>query len=195
MRHFTTIVVAIAVGTVAFERSAAGQPHHVHTIEILVMNEAEVPRELLQRAQDQAARIFQPTEVRLTWSDPTIAISTSHDAALRLTLKIISKPKLDGVTESMGLAIKGGTLAYVFYDRVTEFARQRRCESTQVLGHVLAHELGHLLLQRRPHSVNGVMRGSWDRAHDVPILCSSHGLPFTTEEANLIRRRLMLEPR
>jgi len=31
----------------------------------------------------------------------------------------------------------------------------------QVLGHVIAHEVGHLLLNQQVHSPHGIMRGEW----------------------------------
>jgi len=31
----------------------------------------------------------------------------------------------------------------------------------QILGHAIAHEVGHLLLNRQVHSPHGIMRGEW----------------------------------
>jgi hypothetical protein len=57
--------------------------------------------------------------------------------------------------------------AYVFLDRVTAFSekvasfRRDRVIGT-VLGHVICHELGHLLMPRKSHSPFGIMRADWD---------------------------------
>jgi hypothetical protein len=48
----------------------------------------------------------------------------------------------------------------VFYDRVQQISRQTANEGT-VLGHAIAHELGHLLLGVDAHSPEGLMRAHW----------------------------------
>ena len=62
------------------------------------------------------------------------------------------------------------------------------CDASQLLGHVMAHELGHLLLPHGAHSVAGVMRPEWDRAQ---VQAAAEGLlTFTPDQADLIRARL-----
>jgi hypothetical protein len=48
----------------------------------------------------------------------------------------------------------------VFYDRVQQISRQTVNEG-MVLGHAIAHELGHLLLGVDAHSPEGLMRAHW----------------------------------
>jgi predicted Zn-dependent protease len=54
-----------------------------------------------------------------------------------------------------------GGAVYVFYDQVAGFSNVQRMDSALVLGTVIAHEIGHLLL-RHGHSPEGLMRASWD---------------------------------
>jgi hypothetical protein len=57
-----------------------------------------------------------------------------------------------------------------------------------MLGHVIAHELGHLLLPHGGHSVGGVMRAEWDPAQ---VMSAARGiLTFTPDQAGMIRERL-----
>ena len=52
-----------------------------------------------------------------------------------------------------------GAFAGVFHDRVRELATS--INEAEVLGHVVAHELGHLLLGTGQHSAGGIMKGEW----------------------------------
>jgi hypothetical protein len=57
-----------------------------------------------------------------------------------------------------------------------------------MLGHVMAHEMGHLLLAREAHALFGLMRGRW---HESQVAMVSAGmLTFTNDEAAAIRTRV-----
>ncbi len=179
---------AVLAGTSKIE-PVAGEPGQVHTIRIVVLNEAAVPEEILRRAQMQAEQTYERIGVGLIWAGG-IADTIPPGEAVRLAVKIVPHSKLGYADEAMGLAVNGGNLAYVFYGRVVDFAEEHQIEPAIVLGHVLAHETGHLLLAHRPHPSTGIMRAHWNRAHDLAILRSASGLSFTTEEAELIRRTI-----
>lgn len=55
-------------------------------------------------------------------------------------------------------------VANIFYHRVRELEKATLSPTAKVLGAVLAHELGHLLLGRGSHSAVGIMRCPWDTA-------------------------------
>ena len=85
---------------------------------------------------------------------------------------------------------------YVFYSRVETLAARQRMElaegivartanEPQILGHVIAHEIGHELLNLEVHSPTGIMRGNWD-LRDLQE--ANYGeLLFTAEQAELVR--------
>jgi hypothetical protein len=83
----------------------------------------------------------------------------------------------------MGAALKtardcGGTV-YVFHDQIAEFSSVQQIAPALAMGTVIAHEVGHLLLQPQGHSAEGLMRASWDasdwqRAAMGFLLFSSH---------------------
>jgi len=54
-----------------------------------------------------------------------------------------------------------------------------------ILGDVVAHEIGHLLLGSRAHSATGIMRGWWDRAQLQRALTGRQ--LFTPEQSARIR--------
>ena len=54
-----------------------------------------------------------------------------------------------------------GSHATIFYHSVEEVAREAKRATATVLGHVLAHEMGHLLLGMKGHSRQGIMHIPW----------------------------------
>ena len=58
----------------------------------------------------------------------------------------------------------GGAI-YVFIDRIRDAANMHQLDTALVMGHAIAHEIGHLLLSTQEHSAEGLMRSPWN-AHD-----------------------------
>jgi hypothetical protein len=87
--------------------------------------------------------------------------------------------------QTLGFAESGTRDATVLYDRVKKFARRYHINCGVMLGYVIAHELGHLLLPPKSHSVEGVMRGMIDLQ-----LAAAKQLRFTPEQGELMRRKL-----
>jgi hypothetical protein len=55
-----------------------------------------------------------------------------------------------------------GSHVYVFHDRVQALAAEyQQVDGAAILGHVLAHEIGHLLLGSNAHSSGGIMAARW----------------------------------
>jgi hypothetical protein len=79
------------------------------------------------------------------------------------------------------------TAAYVFFDRVREFADRGHLDAWIVLGCAIAHELGHLLLPVNAHAADGIMRARWD-SH---LIGRAGGfLSFAPDQARLLRMRV-----
>ncbi len=83
---------------------------------------------------------------------------------------------------------QSGRLATVYVDQVLDLARRLDIDHGTLLGHTIAHEIGHLLLGSITHGASGLMREVWSRQ----ALQGGRGdhwalLPF---EAAAIRLRL-----
>jgi hypothetical protein len=67
----------------------------------------------------------------------------------------------------------------------------RRVSKGQILGHVIAHEVGHVLLNQQVHSAHGIMRAEWDIADFRDM--TSGMLLFSSQQAEFlwadVRRR------
>ena len=72
----------------------------------------------------------------------------------------------DVMGAATGTSEARGRLAYVFYPRVALLARGAPYNAeSRILGHVIAHEMGHLLLPPNSHSQSVVMLADWDSEH------------------------------
>ena len=87
-----------------------------------------------------------------------------------------------------------GTLATVFVDRIEVMAERARADRWAMVGRVMAHEIGHLVLGSNAHSGTGLMREIWtlaeltrNRAQDWIF---SSAQRETLREARLLGRRV-----
>ena|GEM_PF-3063615 len=58
----------------------------------------------------------------------------------------------------------------------------------QILGHVAAHEMGHIILGSAAHASFGIMKATYDK-RDLLNMVQSH-LLFTAQESRVLRARL-----
>jgi hypothetical protein len=89
-----------------------------------------------------------------------------------------------------GRSVVADHLAAVYYDYLPRVPRGAAGTSdiATILGCVIAHELGHLLLGTHGHSITGIMKASWDSEQTRRALMSQ--LSFLPEEGALLRAAL-----
>jgi hypothetical protein len=153
-----------------------------------LVNEAHVPSDTVDDARQEVSRIYAQIGVRVIWAEQSTG---SLKEALVIIIAATTGQSV-GRSEPLGLALRegnSGRLAYVFYDRVQPLARAHQMSDASLLGLVIAHETGHLLLPFGSHSSNGLMLGEWD--HNQFFLARAKLLAFTPAQAALIRAHLM----
>jgi len=145
------------------------------TIRVLVFDRARVGEDALTIALKKAGLIFRDAGVRLTWVrcpassiGPVNSLECRSDGARVLIVRIMRRPMGAFVSRNaLGFAVttQGGSVyATVFRDRVLEIiALGGPCSEAVLLGHAIAHELGHLLLDSSVHARSGLMAGRWSR--------------------------------
>jgi hypothetical protein len=87
---------------------------------------------------------------------------------------------------------EGGALASVFYGRITDFSKGVDGEDSEIpviLGDVITHELGHLLLGPGAHSPTGIMHGQWDRNY-LRLALMGRQL-FTPQQSGLLQANVL----
>jgi hypothetical protein len=134
-------------------------------------------------AEAIASRMFADIGIELEWYHDNHHCKTPPDDFLNVVLST-------GAPASRF----PGALAYshlhdhpyieVFCDRVAITVEPRGVPN--LLGHVLAHEIAHVLGDSAHHSEAGIMKAHWD-VDDIHQLCDKP-LSFTTEDAELIQR-------
>jgi hypothetical protein len=135
------------------EKSPIIDPQKV-TVVIRVNNVVGIEPGLLRFAEVRATDVFSQIGVRLTWVNaPTPAMCT---LALVNTHQNPVGPYSD-VQDALGYAEPQLHRAWIFWDRFDALS-PRPVSLAIVLGDAMAHELGHLMLSSRGHSVDGIMR-------------------------------------
>ena len=88
------------------------------------------------------------------------------------------------------LAANGtGTYVDIFYDAVEKLHHESNTSPGRLLGHVMAHEVGHLLIGSHAHSNRGIMCPAWSRRELRSMEMGS--LLFTGDQARKMRTRLL----
>jgi len=163
-----------------------------------------VSRGLLSRAEGEATAILQQAGIEAAWVDcPLTEAEWENYPACQnapsptdFSVKILTTAKADRFSshhEALGQALECprgqmGCSAYVFYRNVTALARDGDAGEYQLLGHALAHEIGHLLLGPNSHSATGIMRGNWNH-QDLQSIARSY-LFFTEQQSKQMRNEV-----
>jgi hypothetical protein len=196
------VVVAIT-GPLVLQATQPGTP-----IRIRVYNYAALDPGILLAAQKRTAAVLNAAGIAAQWAGcPVLPAATGKvqgcampvggtDIVLNLLWDATARQAQ--TAETFGFAVPttptGLGNAYVFIRRAERLALEgpfsvgyEHARAT-VLGHVIAHEIGHLLLGPGKHSLAGLMSARWSE-NEIKQLAKGY-LPFAREEASLIRSRL-----
>ena len=126
---------------------------------VQVQNVAGIAADLLQVAENRAGDVFHKIGARLIWDDTT----TQQHFVVMFTLVLANVDQTRGpywdAQDALGFAAPPAHRAWVFWDHI-EAEKARAPTIAILLGDVMAHELGHLLLSSTGHSLRGIMRGN-----------------------------------
>ena len=187
------IVALMHVAALPVWADAGGQ----QPLEIYVYNHAGVPVRVLAQAEEKATRIFYLSGLQTIWINClTDGIAGTNCTGLPQPGNVIVQIVHETRTlkdEVFGAAFLGedgaGQYSDVYYDRVTDLHREWNISLVGVLGHVIAHEIGHLLLGLNSHSTSGIMRGLWE---EEELKAVERGrLLFTSQQSRLMRQKLI----
>ncbi len=190
----TAAAVCLTTGRLV-ARTAATLAPDAPVLVLHAYNYAQVAPDILDRAQKETCRVYREAGVGVQWVDQTAPFECGTDGPLHLAVAILSQEmterkgaREDAMGVAPGTVQQRGRMAYIFYDRVADTAaRHGQCVS-EILGSVIAHEVGHLLLPYGSHSGEGVMRGEWDQRQIQ--LAAISALSFTPPQRQAIRSTL-----
>ena len=174
-----------AAGSPETERQEAKRSFYVH-----VYNYADVDDNVLARAEEEAARLFLQAGVAPIWVACPLSqeeIDRYPDCHKTKGLILNIRPEVGLKTaernHEFGFALQA--TGYVFAGSLNRIAESGVASWPVIFGHVVAHEIGHMLLGAASHSPDGVMRSrlgpeDWRRA-------SAGRLSFNASQRERIR--------
>ena len=179
----------VALLTAGLPAQIDAAPVREIVVVVHVTNDVPVSHGALTDAEQLATELYHAAGVRAVWTDGH-SWTAQPDGAFHVDLVLLSRDPVtgrcqpDGITEQVfGTATRANRRACVFYDRIYDHARLTGSNVTRLLGAIIAHEVGHLLLPAFSHSSIGIMRAHWEG----PI---GHVPGFTADQGMTIRTRL-----
>src|ERR1700730_17683969 len=170
-----------------------------NSVYVSVFNDAGAPAGVLLQAENIATGIFEQAGVHVKWINCPFVATDLPDAAIcrKAIFPTYFQQRIvlphPGLSESSFgvsyLSSEGiGCYSYGFYQRVAEQQRINEQNAAVLLGHVMAHELAHLLLGTNSHSASGIMRA---HSHAQELASANRGeLLFTPEQSRTMTERL-----
>jgi len=166
---------------------------------VSVCNDAGVPDRVLQRAEREAENAFHRAGVVLVWAPcggaenhrATAYLDVAHMTKV-FSIRIVTH-SLNLPGEDFGIAFVGsdgtGSQADVFYSSIVALQQSSTVGTAELLGYVMSHELGHLVLGGNSHSRLGIMQPRW--AGEQLRRISMGLFDFDLRQAELLRARLL----
>jgi hypothetical protein len=200
------ILAATSYG--AQQESAVVLAVNPRTITIRIHNYAQVKPTVLLPAKKTAAEILKKAGVETIWVECYSGQASLSDAEcahpmtpLDLTLNLLPQSQtkhFHSRDEILGVALLPGGedfgfYAYVFCGGAKAYAAHHELDLSRLLGHVIAHELGHLLLGANSHSGTGIMQPCWN-VNDL-IAIGHGGMSFSFSEKKKLQMALAVRTR
>jgi hypothetical protein len=84
-----------------------------------------------------------------------------------------------------------GINATIYYEHVTVAAGEHGISAGELLGHAIAHEIGHVLLRTASHPKGGLMSGGWNESQFRHIRLS--GMYFDKAQSRFMQSAIQGE--
>jgi hypothetical protein len=174
----------IYVAALAFPGTlAVSAPHGTlpaaSKVMVCVQKAPAVEEEVLDRGEMSAGKILALVGLEIEWRNQRRSCPPEQDPII---LKVTTNTPKDYFPRAYGTALPfEGTHISVFYDRIQ---RIRPDQVVPLLGHVLAHEIVHVLSGTDVHSETGVMKRRWSQSDLEEMVIRP--LPFSSLDILLL---------
>jgi hypothetical protein len=137
---------------------------------------------VLLSGEQAASQIFDGIGVKLRWSCQDTARNT---ILIRLAAHAPRHFRKGTLAYALPFAREGVRIT-AFYDRLEPILEEHLPFAGSIFGHVLAHEIGHVLEGADGHTATGLMRARWSEQEFLSMKFNAFG--FAAEDAQAIRR-------
>ena len=190
-----TAGLLVVMGFACADTSSALAADPSPTIRVRITNYTEATPATVSKAEREAGRLLGEAGLNVIWIDCPLGQSAVISTApcqqplqpADIVLRVLLDHARNGVQDSaFGFAVLP-VLASVYYEHAVHLARNDGAEFEVpiILGCVMAHEIGHLLLGSNSHSGTGIMQGQWERKQVRKLMKGD--LHFTAQQSKLIR--------
>ena len=190
------MILGFAPQTVAADTSSKA-PDVLLTVS--VFNDAGASPSVISQARDRATLILRRAGISLVWLDcgtpgnPRPSSSCSDlSFPQHLSVRLVptaDRPSEDTFGRTFQNAAGEGNYALVYFNVLVASSVTESVHAGDLVGFVIAHELGHLLLGRDSHSATGLMAPVWQASE---VRMASQGLLFfTNDQQERIRLRCL----
>jgi hypothetical protein len=158
---------------------------------------AVVPSETLAAAEREASSVFRKAGVDLLWVECGPVQNHAADLnaceqvgeSMRFLVKILPETMAVHLHRPPGvLGVTVQQFAFIFFDRAEGLCAVERLSLSVILGYVMAHELGHMVLGQHSHSPSGIMMQTAQK--DALTQAEMGLLVFTSQQTADMRTRL-----
>ncbi|MGA2755328.1 MAG: hypothetical protein ABSE53_16330 [Terracidiphilus sp.] len=207
-RAWTTWMGGLAIAAAACGTTGwAEGPARTATITLRVYDYVQSKDAALKQAEAEASAILATGGVSARWVDCPTSHAVLKDfpdcqSALQVTDYVVSilpaamADRLEHSEDALGSANEsaaGFGRAQIFYGKIRMMTGGDTAPFSALLGRVMAHEIGHLLLGDNAHSRTGIMQAAWsDR--ELGMRAGAE-MVFTEKQSHRIETRLAAESR
>jgi len=157
-------------------------------VAVSVFNDSGISPEILRQAEEVSSHVFGEAGIHVDWVNcfpadeaPSGKVACRQALPQYLHLHIVRRSLnlRDSILGVSYLASDGtGSQADIFFEGIEKLGHETFVDAAIILGHVAAHEVGHLLLGTNSHSPAGIMRAHWNMGE---LACANRGLLFFTK--------------
>jgi len=207
VKNMNGLILSLLVAASAHAAPQAAlraQPNEEKQITLRIRNYARIESGVLLKAETTANKILQEAGAETvwvvcfdgsTWSSKVAC--TNLPGPMDLTVNVLPFSKSQALPprgNTFGYATEDGAQgfgcdAWIFYGPIEAFAEERELSLAQLLGHVFAHEVGHMLLGANSHSGIGLMSAHWSSRE--LLAADQGGLFFADSESRRIQRAVL----
>jgi hypothetical protein len=187
--------VQLVLGAVLFGELAHTEDQLDSRLTVLVYDYAGVQGDTLAKAEQVTSRIFHHSGVEVTWRlcripGSLVLLKCPDPSLMTPALRLVPRFQVVGDrvhAEAMGYST--GDFATVSVEFAQRLEESGVAQLPEILGHIIAHEIGHLLLPGGRHSLSGIMKARW-RSDDWRLVCQGE-LNFAPEQSRFLRAELL----